>query len=134
MKQKPGFLLLLVLALSQFAHLCGGMRGATLVPVPSQNDARTPKPHLALERSELSSLHSRPGCRWAKAGPWWSRLRSGLDISDQPLTSCPLAEAHFEGAPLEMPVPCPAGAEARAPFVPGTREQQRRRLVFPIPC
>lgn len=55
-----------------------------------------------------------------------------LDISDQPLTSRPLAEAHFEGAPLEMPVSCPAGTEARAPFVPGTREQQRRLLVFPI--
>lgn len=64
----------LALALSQFAHLCGRTRGATLVPVPSQNDALKPKPHLALECSELSSLHSRPdptpGCRWAQAGPW----------------------------------------------------------------
>lgn len=59
-------------------------------------------------------------------------IQAGIhaDISDQPLTSCPLAEAHFEGAPLETPVSCPARTEAQAPFVPGRREQQRRLLVF----
>ena len=70
---EPGFLLLLVRALSRFAHLCGRTRGATLVPVPSRNSALTPEPRLAPERSELSSLGSRPqptpGGRWARAGP-----------------------------------------------------------------
>lgn len=42
-----------------------------------------------------------------------------LDISDQPLTSCPLAEALFEDL---LEVPSSAGTEAQAPFVPGTRE------------
>lgn len=30
-----------------------------------------------------------------------------------------------------MPLSCPAGTAAQAPFVPGTREQQRRLWVFP---